>query len=153
MKKHIYIENQLFYWAIIPFAIIIMLLLALTYLNLGSKPIPTKIAFISIIFFIVIILLFYKMSIKIDRKQIIISFGIGIIKKAILISDIDIDSFEKYKINRYCGVGIRMLKNGWLYNTKIGEAIKFKINGRVIVIGTSNYNKIHNTLQKVISLS
>jgi hypothetical protein len=148
-RKIIYSENQTFYLILIPFLIIILLLVILSYFDLGNKPIPIEITFTSVTFFIIIILLFYKMSVKINKKQINISFGIGIIKKKILISDINFDNIEKLKINWYYGIGIRMIKNGWLYNTKIGEAIKLEVSGKEFAIGTENYDTVYNVLQRI----
>ena len=69
-KEIIYSENQTFYLVLIPFLTVILLLMILSYFNLGNKPIPIEITFVSVVFFLIIIILFYKMNVKINKKHI-----------------------------------------------------------------------------------
>lgn len=146
-NKIIYSENQYSYLIIIPMILIILSLIIMDYFNLGDKPIPSSITFLSILFFSTLIGLFYKMSTKICCDRIEIQFGIGVIKKHILISKIDFKSIEKFKIKWYHGMGIRLLKDGWLYNVKTGTAIKFSTPQKSFAIGTNNYKKIFEVLK------
>ena len=72
-----------------------------------------------------VLLLFYKMVIRIKRKTIIISFGVGLIKKKILIQEIKKETIIKKRISGFNGLGIRNTPDGLLFNTSSGEAIVF----------------------------
>ena len=83
-----------------------------------------------------VLLLFYKMVIRIKRKTIIISFGVGLIKKKILIQEIKKETIIKKRISGFNGLGIRNTPDGLLFNTSSGEAIVFstKFNQKIAIV-------------------
>ena len=127
---------------IIPIVIISIVLITLDVLNVGSKPIPIGFNIALQFLFITIFILFYKLNITITKEFISLKFGIGLIKKQIKISDIDKDKIEESYIPWCYGMGIRVLKNGKIYNTSFGGGIKLQIRDRVVIIGTRNSLKI-----------
>lgn len=68
-------------------------------------------------------LLFYKLDLKItDKKELEISFGIGIIKKKIALDKISVVKLQN--IPFWYGVGIRVTPDGdTLYNTRWGKGV------------------------------
>ncbi|MDP2488483.1 AAA family ATPase [Vibrio splendidus] len=61
-------------------------------------------------------------------------FDFGFWRKNVEVSGITETSF--YQSKWYQGIGIRMLSDGWLYNTSIGSALKLSLsNGKHVYIG------------------
>ena len=100
------------------------------------------------LFFVVIIFLFYKLTITINENFITAAFGFGWIKKSLKISNIDIESIEETVTPWYYGIGIRFSPKGILYNTKSGKAIilKMKDGSKTVLFGTNNFDKIRKIL-------
>ena len=92
--------------------------------QIGSNPIPLIPTLILISLFTLIILNFYKLTVTITDKKIEAKFGIGLIKRSLLLSEIDYSTIEEIKIPAVYGIGIRITPHGTLYNVKIGNAIK-----------------------------
>lgn len=128
-----------------------LLILVLYFLELGTDPMPLSIAIVFVSFSFVILLLFYKLSVSIDAKNLIISFGVGIICKKILLSDIA--SVKKTKTKCYNGWGIRFIKKGKLYNIQGFNAVEltFKNKPRRVLIGTKLNSNLERELKKRIS--
>ncbi len=106
--------------------------------NWGDNPIDLPGLLILSFVLVVSLLLFFQMNTSIDNEQIRISFGIGLIRKRIAIRNIEKVTTVRNKW--YCGFGIRMLKNGWLYNIKGLDAVELKMrnSNSIIRIGTAD---------------
>jgi len=128
-------------------AIIALAVFYAYYFHIGSKPIPLIPAVIVLFIFVLSILLFYKLTILIDTEKITATFGIGFIKKSVLIKDIDISSIEKVKMPWYLGIGIRLTAKGWLWNVKVGDSIYFKTKINTFLVGTDDFDTIKNILR------
>jgi len=127
----------------------IILGIGISYLyQWGSPPMSLASTIIIAVFFIGIILLMYQLKITIDDRKISIRVGVGLIKKSILLKDIDIDSMKKVSIPWYYGIGIRRTQYGMLYNVKPGDAllIHSKNKQRSILVGTKDANKLMNII-------
>ncbi len=147
-RKIIYKEVQFFWLLIIPFiTLLIFTIIAYVY-KLGTKPIPLSVTIISIVIFMAIIFLTYKMTITINNDSICISFGIGIIKKEIDISKIDHKRIKKTRIPWYYGMGIRFGNGIVVYNTRSGSGIELVSNSKKYMISTKNYEQIKNIITK-----
>ena len=97
---------------------------------------------------VIVLLLFFKFTIQVFSTKMVVSFGIGIIKKTFRLEDIDIPSIEKKIIPWYYGSGIRLVKGGVLYNAKPGEAISFRLkNQKKYFIVTDQYTHLFQTLK------
>lgn len=146
-----YQETQLFKWIIFPMLILIAFLI-LSYENQwGDTPIPFLATVLTSLAFLIVILLFYKLTITIDEKSITAAFGIGLIKKTVLLNNLEFSSIEEIKTPWYYGIGLRITPQGILYNTKPGPAIKLKstIGNKALLIGTNDFNKINKILTEL----
>ena len=90
------------------------------------------------------------MRTSVDNEKIRISYGIGLIKKTI-----DIHNIERIEIVRnkwYYGLGIRIIKNGWLYNIQGLNAIELKLKNSksIIRIGTVDNKKLKKEIESKI---
>ncbi len=119
--------------------------------QLGSKPIPFLPMIIIEGVFVFIYLLFYGMRIKIKDQTLIISFGIGLIKKRI-----DLTILESVKKVRnpwyHYAVGIKLLPNGIFYGVHGLTALElaFKNKKRIIRIGTNDEDNLKYALDKFL---
>ena len=129
------------------FIIIVFLILAYIY-QWGDNPIPLSATIPTTLVFVVIIFLFFKLTVTIDDTHITASFGFGIIKKSIKLSDLALKSTNEIKTPWYYGIGIRVTRFGILYNTKPGVAIKlnYKNSEKAFLIGTDNFEEIKKVL-------
>jgi len=119
------------------------------YYQTDNNTIPFPISFIIFILLLIAIILFYKLNITIDNEKIEAKYGIGLLKKSILLNDINIDSIENPKIPWYYGIGIRLTPKGWLWNIKFGHAIYIqnKNKTKTFLVGTDDYQTIKNILK------
>ena len=133
------------------FIILIPIQLFLTYLyfmGLGDRPLEKNTFLIGNGIFLLIYLLFYGMTIKIDVEEIKISYGFGLIRKTIKLSKIENISIVKNPW--YYGWGIRLIPNGWLFNISgsNGLELEFKDKKGIIRIGTKDSAKLKNEIRK-----
>ena len=107
---------------------------------------------INVIFPVAILLLvmivFHRLTIVITDGKIMAFFSFGLFKRMMKISDIDFETIELKKTNWLTGIGIRLTKNGWLYNIKPGEAIRIKSKdkSKTFFVGTDDFGKIKQIL-------
>jgi hypothetical protein len=96
-----------------------------------------------------IIALFSTLTTSVNDKELKIKFGIGIIHKELLISEIE--SLIKIKTKWYYGWGIRITPTGWLYNVSGFDAIEIKMkNGKIYKIGTDEIDKLENVISEAM---
>ncbi len=146
-QKMKYIERQIGWMIIVP-GIGILVLLLITYINQwGNNPMSFSGLIIISLIFVVSLLLFFQMKTSVDNEQIRISYGIGLIKKAIAIKNIE--RIEIVRNKWYYGLGIRMIKNGWLYNIQGLDAIELKLKNSksIIRIGTADSKKLKKEVE------
>ena len=148
-----YVEEQVGWWIFLAFIPIIFIVMFFYILNIGKQTMPLLILVLLICVFIITTLLFYKLSIKLDDKYLIISFGIGLFKKKIKISDIK--DVKKIKTKWYTGWGIRIVKNGILYNIQGLYAVEltFKDKKSIVQIGTSSNSNLDREIKRQIKSS
>jgi len=72
--------------------------------------------------FLLITLLFYKLTVSVSSNDITLSYGIGFIKITKQIDEII--SIEELITPWYWGLGIRMTPKGWLYNIQSRKALE-----------------------------
>jgi len=102
-----------------------------------------------VLLFVLIILLFSTLTTSINEKEIEIKFGVGIIRKSFLISEIE--SFVKTKTKWYYGWGIRFTPTGWLYNVSGFDIIEIKMkNGKIYKIGSNEINKFESAINEAM---
>jgi hypothetical protein len=102
--------------------------------------------------FLIIYLLFYGMKTTIDEKVILITYGIGLIRKTIRITDIkDVTIVSS---PWYYGWGIRIIPNGMMYNINGPGAIELTFNdrSRIIRIGSANTLLLQEKIQSLLKV-
>ncbi len=140
-----------FGWVIIVVFLITIVWITFAYIHQwGNNPIDKY----SYIFFIVlfggILSGFYGMTIIVTDKQIKIKLGVGFYTKRIDLSTISSVNSLTYPF--YCGYGIRIVKNGLLFNVSGRHAveIKFRNKKNVILIGTNDWEKLKDAIESNI---
>jgi len=143
----IYIEEQKGWFLI--FFFLLFILFFLTIVDESSKSLNFTFIAISL-FFIFVFLPFYKLKIILDDKVLELSFGIGLIKKKFLLSEIA--SAKDVRNKWYYGWGIRFRQNGWLYNIHGLSAVEitFKNKKNFVRIGTISNSPLKKEIQKRI---
>lgn len=132
------------YFLAILFSTIAILILASAYYQLGNNPVPMNVAGFLALFFLIIVLLFYKVTITINNDSITAIFGIGLFKKTILFDEIDKTSIKVLNFPWYTGIGIRLTSYGTLYNVKVGSAIliETKKHTKTFLVGSDDASQI-----------
>lgn len=87
---------------------------------------------------VVLSLLFYKLKVEVNDIEITLTFGVGVIKKRIELSQIQ--SVEAVKNKFWYGWGIRLTPHGWLWNIAGYDAVEltYKQSKRKFRIGCEN---------------
>jgi hypothetical protein len=138
-----------FAWRVI--IIFILMIIGIYYLysnHLGDNPVPliSMILFNSI--FIFILSLFYGLKITLTDEVLIISFGIGLIRKRIKLEKIK--TTEVVRNPWYYGLGIRIIPKGILYNVHGLNAVEltFKNERKIIRIGSPDCMRLKMEIDK-----
>jgi hypothetical protein len=137
------------------FSVALMLPLTLLFAGLLVRSVFTNgpeliIYAILEITFLICLLIFYKLTIKIDRSNVSFTLGIGLVTKSYKISDIKLCKPVTNSV--FQGIGIRMLPNGWLYNVSGLKAIElhFHHKNSIVRIGTDKPEEISQIIQSLI---
>jgi len=125
-----YEENQqLPSWIVLPLMCLIILLFSLGGINLGSL-VATAILLLVLFFF-------GGLTTRVDAISLNLSFGIGVIRKSVLLKDIE--SAVSVKNRWWYGFGIRLTPHGWMWNMKGLSAIEITYKtGKKFRVGTTN---------------
>lgn len=128
----------------------IVLIFVFYLLQIGSNPIPLFGMVIFIVIATAVILMFYKLTVVIDKNYLKVIFGIGLIRKKFNIDEIE--TVKKTKSKWYNGWGIRFIKNGTLYNIQGFNAVElsFKNKKRRVLIGTKSNSKLETEIKQKI---
>lgn len=93
-------------------------------------------------------LLFHSLTVCVSREAIRLHFGIGLIRKSFAVDDIR--SVQAVRSHWYNGWGIRLIRNGWLYNISGFDAVEIVMrNGKVYRIGTDEPRRLLGAIQRV----
>lgn len=100
--------------------------------------------------FVIIILLFYKLTIEVDETTLYVKYGIGLIK-----FKFPIEKLKEVEVTRtkwFWGLGIRFTPKGMLYNIQGLKAVRinFMTGGKpkVITIGSDEPEELKDVLVK-----
>jgi len=107
------------------------------------------------ILFLVLLLLFYKLTITITHQFAEVSFGVGILYRKIPIHALDIATARTINVAWYYGVGIRLTPEGTLFNTGIGNNlhIKTKNNRSSFFVSTTEDQAVVNAIKEAQNAS
>lgn len=102
-------------------------------------------AFVSLIF-----LLFFKLSVKVTEENILLHFGIGLIKRTIPLNSIlDV---KQVRNQRLMGFGIRYYGDGWMWNIAGLDAIELHYkDGSQFRIGTDEPERLKEIIKAKIT--
>ena len=137
------------------FSVVILLLPALYFSVMSIRAIlssePVKLIHLLLIaIFAVCLLIFYRLTITLDRGQISFKMGIGLFGRSYKLSDIK--SCKAVKNSPLHGIGIRVLLNGWLYNISGLKAIELRFKNRksIVRIGTNQADEISAVIEALL---
>lgn len=121
------------------------------FMGWGSKPAPIELGFFIFILFGLLSLPFYKLTITVTQHYAVASFGIGWIKKKVLIKDLDLTTAEIVNLPWYAGVGYRWGSQGTFMNTRPGPALLIKTHNKYdeFFVGTKNGSAIIRVIEQV----
>ena len=125
------------------------LLIVYSYLaQIGADPIVYNDFILVNGIFLLVYLLFYGMKTRVNDNRILVSFGMGLIRRTIVFKSID--SVKTVKNPWYYGWGIRFISNGILYNVggSAGIELVLKESGRVVRIGTRHADQLKEEVGK-----
>ena len=81
------------------------------------------------------LVLFHSLTVRVNRNDISIAFGAGLISKGFMIADVERVSVVRTRW--YHGWGIKKIWGGWLFNVSGFDAVQLNMrDGRVYQIGT-----------------
>ena len=122
-------------------------LLIMGYLNIltGSEPYTLFL----LILFAILLALFSTLTVRVGGGAITVQFGVGIIRKRILLSDVE--AYAKVRNPWYYGLGIRYTPRGWLYNIYGLSAIELLMkNGKTCRVGTDDLEGFAQALHEAL---
>lgn len=140
-----------FGWLIFLILIPIYIVLAIFYvLDIGDKPLESSHFLVITAVFSLVCLLFYGMTTRVTKKLIVISYGMGLIRKRIATSRIK--DLRVVRNSAIYGWGIRLIPNGILFNISGLDAVEltFTDTKRIIRIGTKDPERLKSEILKVM---
>lgn len=148
-----YLERQTGWVVLLPIAFIEFLVITAYVYQIGTKPIGFDGVIIMTLASIIVVALFYSMNIRVTLSHVVVSFGVGLIRKAIALSRVK--SIEIVKNPWYYGLGIRAIPNGMLWNIKRSQAIELRFNDseRILRVGTGDPVNLKREIEKRINRS
>ncbi len=141
----IYKESQNFTILIVLSLILLVVFAIAGLFNFG----PFGIGFA--LFWLAILLFFYKLEIIITPEKSYLKFGVGLIKRTIATSDLKVEDAKTIDVPWYWGMGIRLTPHGLLYNTKPGEALLIPTHsgGSKLFASTAHSEQIIEAIKQV----
>jgi hypothetical protein len=110
----------------------------------------TRVALIPAAILLLSALLFWKLTIEIDREILRAFFGLGLVRKTARVADIV--SCEPIRIRWWYGWGIHLTPYGWLYNVSGWDAVAITLrNGRRFSLGTDDPQGLTDAIRRLAS--
>ena len=92
-------------------------------------------------------IIFSKLTIKVDKETLQACFGIGLIRKKVLLPEIV--EWEPIRIRWWYGWGIHLTPYGWLYNVSGLDAVAITLrDGRRFALGTDDPQGLVDAIQR-----
>lgn len=151
MKKIYYRETQKMRIFVFAMCIIGGLVLIASIFQWGSKPIPIGLGLLIALLFVGLLLPFHNLTIRVCESHATVKFGIGWLKRQVLLDNLDLNTVQIIDLPWYVGIGYRISTEGTFFNTKPGPAllIKTKDGSPPLFVGTNNYEEIITTIQSI----
>lgn len=97
------------------------------------------------------ILLFSTLTVTIESGEIVLRYGIGLIRKRVSLSDVASCGIVRNKW--YYGWGIRLTPHGWLYNVSGLDAVELTMReGKKVRIGTDVPEELERAIRETSAL-
>jgi len=141
-------------WVLIAIFAPVLGFLFLAHLNRwGNNPLPLTPFLILSGLFVFISLLFYKLTVHVEKSKIKLIYGIGLIRATFKIDQLS--RAEVIKTPWYYGLGIRITPKGMLYNIHGSQAVRLeyqhKGKSKSVMIGTPEPEQLKDYLEKNFS--
>jgi len=133
---------SLLFFALIGFLSATLAVQSILGIPVGSRPAPNELLLGFDFFFIILYLVFSRLTIEIDSNSVKVTYGV--ISKKIPIKEIASIEITTAGFWVYGGVGIRLGSDGSLaFTTSFGDAVKvIRKNGRPFVFSTRRPNEV-----------
>lgn len=146
----VYQKSQIGWFLIGLFSAVSVFLVLAYWYQWGTNPLP-KIPFLmALAIQIVVLLLFYQLTITVNPSGIRIRYGIGLIN--ISISMEKLLQVDAIKTPWYYGLGIRITPQGLLYNIQGSKAVRLvyqnKSKKKTVMLGTTEPEVLKRVLEK-----
>ena len=140
-----YKHTQIGYLLLISYSAAILFM---GYLNIVTDFKPF--ALVGLIIMIIAAGLFTTLTVKVGDRMIKIQFGLGVIRKGILLKDIE--AYQSVTNPWYYGWGIRFTPRGWLFNVSGFSAIELHMkSGKIVRIGTDDPQRFAKALHEALN--
>lgn len=140
-------EIQMGWLVIVAMGMVLILITILFSLQLGTRPITTPVYLLVFGISGLALALTYRMQTEVTGDAVIIAFGVGIIRKKVLVDDVT--SVREVTNPWYYGWGIRVIPNGWLYNMGGSKAVELQLHsGKVLRIGTKKQTELASVIKE-----
>jgi hypothetical protein len=97
------------------------------------------------------VLLFWRLTIKIDSEALQASFGIGLIRKTVRVANIV--ACEPIRVRWWWGWGIHFTPYGWLYNVSGWDAVAITLrDGKRFCVGTDEPQELQAAIRRFASV-
>ena len=138
-------------WLLIGIFAVAILFHCLAYINQwGNNPMPIAIFLSMLALFIFILLLFYKLTLKIEDEGIKVIYGIGLIRITLRIDLLH--HAEVIRTPWYYGLGIRFTPKGMLYNIQSRRAVRLDYQSgkkrKTVMLGTTQPEQLKKFLER-----
>lgn len=137
---------------IILIMLVLFIMLFVFYAELKNSDLVGEIVSLSAVtFFVILTLLFYRLKVEVTTQKILITFGIGLIKKSIDMQQIK--TVEAVKNKFWYGWGIRLTAHGWLWNIEGFNAVEltFKDNKNKFRIGCKDSIELKLAIESILN--
>lgn len=147
MEKYREIQSGAWMVVLLIIALLIIILLSGKSENITSNNFKTAV----LASFVLLGVLFYRLKTEISEDSIVISFGIGLIKKRIALNSIS--SVKVVRNHWIYGWGIRFIWKGWMWNIWGLNAVELNLKGKksVFRIGSQRPDELCDFINKRIS--
>ena len=144
---NMYKHTQVGYLLIISYSAVI-LILGILYIVTDFNPV----ALVGLLIMVIVLGLFATLTVQVSEEMIKIQFGWGVIRKVILLKDIE--AFRVVENPWYYGWGIRYTSSGWLYSVSGFSAIELQMKGgKLYRIGTDEPDNFAKVLDEALKKS
>jgi hypothetical protein len=103
-------------------------------------------AILMILIYLSGLVMFSALTVEISEEKLKFWFGIGVVRKAIALSEIQ--SAEVVKNPWYFFWGIKLIPGGWFYAIAPGTAVQIELkDSRIIQLGTDQSEKLYQAIE------